>query len=245
MATGHPPHLQLQFSHQAHQARAVEAVVNVFDGQPLAQNEFALVGAQGSVSYAGDGSIGNALWISDEQLLANVQKVQQANGLEISNALEPSVTENAELCTRLNFTLEMETGTGKTYAFIKTIYELNKVYGFRKFVVVVPSVAILEGTIKNLEVTRQHFAQHYAHVPLVPILYNSDRLTDLRHFAQSDAPSVLVINIDSFAKETTRIKQKGEKAFAPIEYIQAVRPSSSSTSRKTLKPTSVAALCAT
>jgi type III restriction enzyme len=217
--------LQLQFSHQPHQARAVDAVVKVFDGQPLAQSEFALAGTQGSVSYAGDGSIGNALLISDEQLLANVQQVQQANGLSVSDGLEPSLSDDGKTAyTPFNFTLEMETGTGKTYTFIKTIYELNKIYGFKKFVVVVPSVAIREGAIKNLEVTRQHFAQQYANVPLVPILYNSDRLTDLRDFAQSDALSVLVINIDSFAKDSTRIKQKGEKAFAPIDYIQAVRP---------------------
>ncbi len=98
----------------------------------------------------------------------------------------------------------METGTGKTYSFIKTMFELNKVYGFKKFVVVVPSVAIREGTMKNLEITRSHFAADYANVPCVPILYDSTKLTDLRHFAQSDALSVLVINIDSFTKDNNK-----------------------------------------
>ena len=104
------------------------------------------------------------------------------------------------------------------------MFELNKVYGFKKFVVVVPSVAIREGTMKNLQITRSHFAADYANVPCVPILYDSTKLTDLRHFAQSDALSVLVINIDSFTKDNNKINQKGERAFAPIEYIKAVNP---------------------
>jgi type III restriction enzyme len=218
--------MKLKFTHQDYQARAVQAVVQVFDGQPLAQSEFALAGQIASVDYAADGSIGNALKLSDEQLLFNLQKVQKHNSVkDVSSALTASYSENGkeEFC-RLNFTIEMETGTGKTYTFIKTLYELNKVYGFKKFVVVVHSVAIREGTIKNLEITRSHFATDYANVPCVPILYDSGKLNDLRHFAQSDALSVLVINIDSFTKDNNKINQKGEKAFAPIEYIKSVNP---------------------
>ena len=217
--------MKLQFSHQDYQTKAVDAVVQVFAGQPPAMGEFALAGQNASVSYAGDGSIGNALKLSDEQLLANLQAVQKANGLPPSSALVASQSDNgkAVFCP-LNFTIEMETGTGKTYTFIKTMYELNKVYGFKKFVVVVPSVAIREGTMKNLQITRSHFAADYANVPCVPILFDSNKLTDLRHFAQSDALSVLVINIDSFTKDNNKINQKGERAFAPIEYIRAVNP---------------------
>jgi len=217
--------MKLQFSHQSYQTRAVDAVVQVFDGQPLAKSDFSLAGQAASVEYANDGSIGNVLKLSDEALLANVQKVQQANGVAVSSELVKSVSDNGkeEFCP-LNLTLEMETGTGKTYTFIKTMYELNKVYGFRKFVVVVPSVAIREGTMKNLQITREHFALDYANVPCVPMLFDSNKLSDLRHFAQSDALSVLVINIDSFTKDSNKIKQKGERAFAPIEYIKAVNP---------------------
>ncbi|MHA6231433.1 restriction endonuclease [Pseudomonas fluorescens group sp. PF-69] len=217
--------MKLQFSHQSYQTRAVEAVVQVFDGQPLAKSDFSLAGQAASVEYANDGSIGNVLKLSDEALLANVQKVQQANGVAVSSELVKSVPDNGkeEFCP-LNLTLEMETGTGKTYTFIKTMYELNKVYGFRKFVVVVPSVAIREGTMKNLQITREHFALDYANVPCVPMLFDSNKLSDLRHFAQSDALSVLVINIDSFTKDSNKINQKGERAFAPIEYIKAVNP---------------------
>lgn len=217
--------MKLQFSHQAYQTRAVEAVTQVFDGQPLAKSDFSLAGQAASVEYANDGSIGNTLKLSDETLLANVQKVQQANGVAVSSELVKSVSDNGKegFCP-LNLTLEMETGTGKTYTFIKTMYELNKVYGFRKFVVVVPSVAIREGTMKNLQITREHFALDYANVPCVPMLFDSNKLSDLRHFAQSDALSVLVINIDSFTKDSNKINQKGERAFAPIEYIKAVNP---------------------
>lgn len=230
--------MQLQFSHQDYQKKAVDAVVKVFDGQPLAKGEFSLAGQNASVRYAADGTIGNALHLSEEQLLANVQGVQLANLRNAQGEPDPSQVspkllgdEVQELhdgvaSTRLvpHLSLEMETGTGKTYTFIRTMYELNKQYGFKKFVVVVPSVAIREGTMKNLEVTRPHFANDYAHVPCVPILYDSSKLSALRDFALSDALSVLVINIDSFAKDGTRIKQKGERAFAPIEYIQAVNP---------------------
>jgi type III restriction enzyme len=217
--------MKLQFSHQDYQTKAVDAVVKVFDGQPLAKSDFALTGQNASVSYAGDGSIGNALKLSDDQLLANLQAVQKANGLPPSSALVASQSDNGkEAFCPLNFTTEMETGTGKTYTFIKTMYELNRVYGFKKFVVVVPSVAIREGTMKNLQITRSHFAADYANVPCVPILFDSNKLTDLRHFAQSDALSVLVINIDSFTKDNNKINQKGERAFAPIEYIRAVNP---------------------
>jgi len=217
--------MKLQFSHQAYQTCAVEAVAQVFDGQPLTKSDFSLAGQAASVEYANDGSIGNALKLSDEALLANVQKVQQANGVAVSSELVKSVSENGkeEFCP-LNFTVEMETGTGKTYTFIKTMYELNKVYGFRKFVVVVHSVAIREGTMKNLQITREHFALDYANVPCVPMLFDSNKLSDLRHFAQSDALSVLVINIDSFTKDNNKINQKGERAFAPIEYIKTVNP---------------------
>lgn len=225
--------MKLQFTHQAYQTQAVQSVVKVFDGQPLAKGSFELANTHtgtASVQYAPDGTIGNSLHLSAEQLLTNVQQVQKANGLEASSELAAESwtltsaqgEEQPAFCP--HFSLEMETGTGKTYTFIKTMYELNKVYGFKKFVVVVPSVAIREGTMKNLEVTRSHFAADYGNEPCLPILYNSNRLSDLRHFAQSDALSVLVINIDSFTKDSNKINQPGERAFAPIEYIRSVNP---------------------
>ena len=214
--------LRLQFVHQDYQSRAVQAVVQAFDGQPMASAAFELQQTPGSVDYAPDGSISNRLLIAEAHMLQNVQKVQAAHGIAPVAELAVDGAADKRYCP--HFTLEMETGTGKTYTFIKTMYELNKVYGFKKFVIVVPSVAIREGTMKNLAVTRSHFAQDYGRVPCVQILYDSSRLNDLRHFAQSDALSVLVINIDSFAKDANKINQQGERAFAPIEYIRAVNP---------------------
>ncbi len=209
--------MKLQFRHQDYQAQAVDAVVKVFDGQPLARSDYTLATQQSSVIHAADGSVGNALNLSEEQLLANVKKVQASQSVEPSKALlgEEGVP---------HFSLEMETGTGKTYVFIKTIYELHKVYGFKKFVVVVPSVAIREGTMKNLDITKEHFAADYERVPFVHVLYDSSQLSHLRDFANSDALSVLVINIDSFTKDNNKINQKGEMPFAPIQYIRAVNP---------------------
>lgn len=230
--------MQLQFSHQDYQKKAVDAVVKVFDGQPLAKGEFSLAGQNASVDYAPDGTIGNALKLSDAQLLANVQAVQKANfpgpdgdikpgflSTELQGDTLQTLVEGvaeSRICPHLS--IEMETGTGKTYTFIKTMYELNEKYGFKKFVVVVPSVAIREGTMKNLEVTRSHFSGAYGNVPCVVVQYDSNKLSELRHFAQSDALSVLVINVDSFTKDNNKINQKGERAFAPIEYIRAVNP---------------------
>lgn len=224
---GTQPAMQLQFSHQEYQARAVQAVVRVFNGQPLQSGGFQLQATASSVDHAADGTIGNVLSLSDAQLLENVQQVQRDNGIGQSTKLMPLDGKDEEgnpLSCPLNLSLEMETGTGKTYTFIKTMYELNKVYGFRKFVVVVPSVAIREGTMKNLAITRQHFAADYDRVPFVPVLYDSSRLNELQSFAQSDALSVLVINIDSFTKDSNKINQKGERSSAPIEHVRAAQP---------------------
>lgn len=217
--------IRLQFTHQSYQEQAVQAVVQVFDGQPMATGGFGLAGdMQSSTVYSGDGAIGNQLLLTREQLLTNVQKVQRHGDLPESAELAASFTDDGEPLCPLNFTLEMETGTGKTYTFIRTMHELHRLYGFCKFVIVTPSVAIREGTLKNLAITRSHFAADYGNAPFVRMAYDSSRLNDLRHFAQSDALSVLVINIDSFARDGTRINQKGERAFAPIEFVQKTRP---------------------
>ena len=227
--------LRLQFTPQDYQTRAVSAVVQAFEGQPISSPGFRLQQTSGSVEYAPDGSIANQLLLTEEQISQNVQKIQRAMAEEQEKqGRKPMPVIEKMAADRRNegktewfcphFTLEMETGTGKTYTFIKTIYELNKVYGFRKFVIVTPSVAIREGAMKNLAVTRDHFAQDYGHVPCVHMLYDSGRLNDLRHFAQGDALSILVINIDSFTKDGNKIRQQGERAFAPIEYIRSVRP---------------------
>lgn len=217
--------LQFQFSHQVYQQQAVDAVVKVFDGQPLAVHHYQLTESASSVQHAYDGSVGNQLLLTEEQLLANVQAVQRSHGVAVSDQLLSSRSDDGkEPFCPYNFSIEMETGTGKTYTFIRTVYELHKVYGFLKFVVAVPSVAIREGTVKNLQITRPHFAEDYGNEPCRAILYDSGRLNELESFARSSVLSILVINIDSFSKDSNKINQKGERAFAPIDYIRSVNP---------------------
>lgn len=219
--------MKLQFdSSQAYQLQAVRSVVNIFDGQPLAAGDFeaSFVMENGGIAFTEKG-IGNRLILSEKQILKNIQTIQFENELTLSKTLAASISEDKknEFC-RLNFTVEMETGTGKTYTFIRTIYELNKVYGFKKFVIVVPSVAIREGTLKNLQITHEHFQQLYGNPPINYVLYDRSNLTALRNFATSNAIQILIINIDSFTKDSNVINTVREAGVKPIEYIQSTRP---------------------
>ncbi|MCJ7624889.1 MAG: DEAD/DEAH box helicase family protein [Anaerolineaceae bacterium] len=162
-----------------------------------------------------ENGVGNNLVLEDEQILANLQKVQERNGIEPSDEL-----------AGLHFSIEMETGTGKTYVYLRTIYELNRLYGFTKFVVVVPSIAIREGVLKNLEITQEHFETLYSREPAVFDEYDSSRVSSLRSFASSNNIQILVINIDSFAKDKNIINRPNDKLSGknPIEFIQAAHP---------------------
>jgi type III restriction enzyme len=217
--------MELKFdSHQEYQLAAVRAVVDVFEGQPLSESGTIIsFGKTGSIRFS-DRGIANNLILTDEQLLHNIQQIQTRNNIVLSNNLVPTLSEGTNESTRLNITIEMETGTGKTYTFLRTIYELNKTYGFKKFVIVVPSVAIREGALKNLQITHEHFQELYDNPPINYILYDSNRLVALRNFAVSNAIQVLVINIDSFAKDENIINTLRESGVKPIEYIQATHP---------------------
>lgn len=207
--------MKLQFnSSQQYQIDAIQSVVDLFEGQPLNKGNFEVSFTQqgSSLDYTERG-VANRLVLSEEQVLENVRKVQGPNGILEGETLEG-----------MNFTVEMETGTGKTYTYLRTIYELNKVYGFKKFVIVVPSIAIREGTFKNLEITREHFEALYTNQPCRYWIYDSKRLSDLRTFATADSIQILVINIDSFARDTTIINQVRESGIRPLEYIQSANP---------------------
>ncbi|TAF82744.1 MAG: DEAD/DEAH box helicase [Runella slithyformis] len=224
--------MKLQFdASQAYQLEAIQRVIEVLEGQPLAQSDFEQSVA--TVSFQTEGAsivltergIANQLCISDAQILQNVQAIQFKNGLAVSAHLEASVSDDGQTThCPLNFTIEMETGTGKTYTFLRTVYELNKTHGFKKFVIVVPSVAIREGILKNLELTHAHFQAHYSNPPVNFVLYDSAKLNALRNFATSNAIQILVINIDSFAKDNNVINTLRETGVKPIEYLQTSRP---------------------
>jgi type III restriction enzyme len=238
--------LKLQFSaNQQYQIDAIRSVVELFTGQPIGDG-FAqvTVGDDGLSSLVlTEKGLGNRLAVTTEQLLANCRKVQVANGLPESDALAHLSSEGGEALGDFpNFTVEMETGTGKTYVYLRTIYELNKEYGFKKFIIVVPSVAIREGVLKNLQITHDHLQSLYNYEPCTFSVYDSAKVNALRNFALSNAIQILVINIDSFSKDSANgngngngqpakkkskgnvINQVRESGIRPIEFIQSTNP---------------------
>lgn len=207
--------MKFQFDpNQDYQKQAINSIVDIFEGQPLSSSELDFTLTLGSLSLSENG-VGNNVVLTDEQILKNVQEVQQRNGIKPVSELEG-----------MNFSIEMETGTGKTYVYLRTIYELNKQYGFKKFVIVVPGVAIREGVLKNLEITHEHFQTLYDKVPVDFGVYDSGKVSQLRGFASSNMVQVLVMNIDAFAKDENIINKPNDKLTGkrPVEFIQYTRP---------------------
>lgn len=204
----------LQFDpNQDYQQAAIKAVTGLFEGQPK-DVDFQEDLREGELQSMING-IRNRLVLSPEQLLTNLRAVQEANDIALSDALDG-----------MHFAVEMETGTGKTYVYLRTIYELNRQYGFKKFVIVVPSVAIREGVIKNLEITQQHFRTLYDRASLNFSVYNSTKASALRAFATAANIEVLVMNIDAFAKDENIINKVNDKLNGqrPVEFIKETNP---------------------
>lgn len=201
--------------YQQFQIDAVNAICDVFKSQPLASAVSSIAFAAAPGELFDDLGVANNLIVSKEQMLANLQVVQRAQNLNESSGLEG-----------MNFTVEMETGTGKTYVFLRTAYELNARYGFKKFVVVVPTVAIREGVQKSIEITRDHFAELYGKIPCETWVYDSARLSRLRQFAASNQLQIIVLNIDAFNKAVNSINKEQDKLSGrkPIEFLRACRP---------------------
>jgi type III restriction enzyme len=207
--------MKLEFdSNLQYQQDAIKSITALFEGQPLEDSimEFNLQ-EEGTLDLIN--GVSNNLILSEEQILSNLQSVQTTNDIEKSTVLDG-----------MHFSIEMETGTGKTYVYLRSIYELNKLYGFKKFVIVVPSVAIREGVLKNLEITHEHFQNLYDNIPVNFQVYDSSKISTLRGFATNNNIEVLVINIDSFAKDQNIINQPHYRANGkkPIEFLQSVNP---------------------
>jgi type III restriction enzyme len=196
------------------QQDAIKSITDLFEGQPMEDSIFETKINEPNQLFNIVG-ISNKLVLSEEQILENLQGIQVNNEIKVSEKLDG-----------LNFSVEMETGTGKTYVYLRTIYELNKKYSFKKFVIVVPSVAIREGVLKNLEVTHEHFQNLYDNVPINFQMYDSTKVSNLRGFTTTNNIEVLVINIDSFAKDENIINKPNDKLNGqkPIEFIQATNP---------------------
>ncbi len=223
--------MKLHFdSKQPYQLDAINSLTKLFEGQPLSKSEFEL-SENGTLDFTELG-FGNKISITEIDILKNLKQVQSANELPQSEQLEKfsyqtNNCENGIIETSFpNFTIEMETGTGKTYVYLRTIYELNKQYGFTKFVIVVPSIAIREGVLKSLQITEEHLQNLYSRVPVNYFVYDSRRLPQLKNFATSNAIQIMIINIDSFTKDTNVINQDRDSTQGkrPIEYIQATKP---------------------
>ncbi|MCW5829129.1 MAG: DEAD/DEAH box helicase family protein [Deltaproteobacteria bacterium] len=239
--------MKLQFDpNQPYQRDAVAAVVDIFKGQPPEKLDYAVVFQTfDTPMFSGrintDLGVGNRLTLTDDQLRQNVRSVQERNEVEIPDPAQPlehwQVPSPDGQTTRScnHYSVEMETGTGKTYVYLRTILELSKHYGFKKFIIVVPSVAIREGVLKNLEITKEHFRALYNNVELEHFVYDAKTVSKLRQFASSNTIQILIINIDAFRKNFTgtEAEQKSNVIYKendklsgrqPIEFVQATNP---------------------
>ena len=239
--------MKLQFdANQQYQLDAVATVTDLFEGQPQGAPEYSViqVGDWGGL-FTGQAQtelgVGNRLLLAPEKLLANTRAIQARNDIEIAAPANPldawelfdSAANAARTCP--HFSVEMETGTGKTYVYLRTIFELSRRYGLQKFIIVVPSVAIREGVLKNIEITAEHFRALYNNLPFEHFVYDAKKVNRLRQFAVSNTVQILVINIDAFRKNFTgtEAEQKSNVIYKesdklsgrqPIEFVQATRP---------------------
>lgn len=218
--------MKLQFKHQKFQADAAKAVVDVFAGQPYLTPSYMMDKGDGTYQQVLDEETTLTGWsnaklvptLTDDVVLDHLKKVQRQNMLKPSEVLEG----------KYNLTIEMETGVGKTYTYIKTMYELNKHYGWTKFIVVVPSVAIREGVNKTFEVTQDHFAEEYGK-KIRFFIYNSAQLTEIERFASDNSINVMIINSQAFnakGKDARRIYMKLDefRSRKPIDVIAKTNP---------------------
>lgn len=228
--------MRFQFDpHQPYQASAIEAVTDLFDGQPADADqlettfrqlsaELALldqgeVSGQVSMDIAAEiGAVGNNLVLDEDTILANLQRVQDRNGLESAQTLADG----------LHFDVEMETGTGKTYVYLRTAFELAKRYRFTKFIILVPSVAIREGVKTSIDLMREHFRHLYPEINMNASVYAGERAEEVRDFASVTSLQFLVMTIDSLrGDKNTRIMHQNRDKLAglrPLDYLRATRP---------------------
>ena len=220
--------MKLQFKVQQYQTEAVDAVVDVFSGQPFADGVRYRIdpGNVANPKLLENAGLRNAeITVTSHQLLTNLHGVQQGRGLPPSKDLKDPVKTSASV---INLDVEMETGTGKTYVYIKTIMELHRRYGWSKYIVVVPSIAIREGVKKSFDITAEHFLQHYGTRPRT-FVYNSSRLNELERFSSDSGVQVMIINIQAFnatGKDARRIYEVLDdfQSRRPIDVIAANRP---------------------
>ena len=219
--------MKVKFEQLQYQIDAVQSIIDLFKGQEECATEFTLstrpTPGQTTLSDSALAiGIGNEQKISEEELLKNLNEIQERNGLLVTS-LRPII--DAEHPP--SFSIDMETGTGKTFVYTKAIFELNKQYGFKKFIIVVPSIAVKEGVSKSLEDTKEHFRTEYAGENINHFVYDSNRLEKVRNFALSSHIQVMIMTVGSINKKgTNKIYQSSEKVdnYIPLELIQSTKP---------------------
>ena len=210
--------MKLQFDANLHyQEQAVSAVVDLFRGQMPKQSGFTISNCSDQGTMYTDNGIGNKLDLIEDEILENLQAVQLRNGLPQTKTLKKGA---------YDFDIEMETGTGKTYVYLRTIFELNKAYGFKKFIIVVPSIAIKEGVAKSLEITKEHFQTIYNNVVYDSYIYDGSKPEEVRSFAVNDNISIMVINIAAFRKsfDDSEKENKANIIHRAIDKLNGMRP---------------------
>ena len=225
--------MKLQFDpDQPFQRDAIEAVLDLFAGQPSGDPEFSVIKRREPAALLDDIGAGNQLLLNEDALRENTRAVQERNDIEVEDPeadleawpLCDAITEVERHCP--HFSVEMETGTGKTYVYLRTIFELSQRYGFQKFVIVVPSIAIREGVLKNLEVTAEHFRALYNNLPCEHFVYESHRINRLRDFATANTLQIMVMNIQAFRHDDNVIRRESDQmgSRSPIEFVKSARP---------------------
>jgi len=221
------------------QLDAIGSVVDLFEGLPPKQSGFEVSFGQASGRLWNELGVGNQLMPDHAQLLKNLHVIQERNVIPKSRQL----IEQDDTYAFPNFSVEMETGTGKTYVYLRTIFELNRKYDYKKFIIVVPSVAIREGVLSSIDIMGEHLRGLYDNVPFDHFVYNSKDLSKVRQFAVSKEIQIMIINIQAFQKDAGDIEdfsklsdeerkklniihQEQDKMSGrrPIEYVQAANP---------------------
>lgn len=210
-----------------YQEDAVSSIVDIFRGQTPMQSNFTVSTYNGQVGiFDTEHGVGNKLELDEEEIIKNLQEVQLKNGIDQTKALKAN---------QYDFDVEMETGTGKTYVYTRTIFELHKNYGFSKFIIVVPSIAIKEGVYKSFQITNEHFKNLFNNTIYEYFIYDSSKLEQVRNFAVSDNIEIMIINIDAFRRSFDDITKENKaniihrandklNGMKPIELIQETHP---------------------
>ena len=231
--------MKLQFNADLdYQQDAISAITDIFKGQDTLKTNFsvsqAIKGPQSDIfSSQSELGVGNKLDLLDDELLENIRNVQLKQGLKQTK--EVDWQDQVKSKVSRNFTIEMETGTGKTYVYLRSIFELNRRFGFTKFIIVVPSIAVKEGAYSSLKSTETHFKELYDNTPYDYFIYDSQKLGEVRSFATNDAIQIMVINIDAFRKSFTDVTKETSvniihrpndkmNGMKPIEFIRDTNP---------------------